>query len=66
MIIAKTPAYRVRLAIESGARSYFEIVRKARLGTDTVGDALVELMLEQGIVKSVEVNGERRYFVRAA
>lgn len=66
MVMAKTPAVRVRVAIEAGARSYFEIARKARLGTDTVGDALAELMLEQKVVKSEIVNGTRQYFLRRA
>jgi hypothetical protein len=56
-----SPVGRVKLAIARGSRTQAEIGRETKLGKDTIGDALAQLLLW---TKEIETksDGDRRYY----
>jgi hypothetical protein len=59
---ALTPVQRVKLAIQGGARTQREIARETHLKADGVGDALAQLLLWTGEIRTKVVDNTRIYF----
>jgi hypothetical protein len=57
-----TPVERVKEAIKKGARTQKDIAHETKLGKDEIGDALANLLLWTGEVRTEVIENTRMYF----
>ena len=62
-VVKLSPIQKFKQAIENGYRTQEEIRVETKLSIDTIGDALVNLLLWRHEIKSQLVNGERIYLL---
>jgi hypothetical protein len=58
-----TPVERVKEAIRKGARTQKDIAHETKLGKDEIGDALANLLLWTGEVRTEVIQNTRMYFL---
>jgi hypothetical protein len=58
-----TPVERVKEAIRKGARTQKDIAQETKLGKDEIGDALANLLLWTGEVRTEVIDNTRMYFI---